>query len=65
MGTVATLRTRLYQDALEKAGLEPVLPDEDECILVQRAISDPDFGIKAYSDPVTSKASFSMRRSAL
>ena len=56
MGTVATLRTRLYQDALEKAGLEPVLPDEDECILVQRAISDPDFGIKAYSDPVTSKA---------
>ena len=26
MGTVATLQTRLYQDALEKAGLEPVLP---------------------------------------
>ena len=56
MGTVATLQTRLYQDALEKAGLEPVTPDADECALVQRAISDPKFGVKAFSDPVTSKA---------
>lgn len=56
MGTVATLRTRLYQDALEKAGLEPVLPDEEECAMVQRAISDPAFGIKAFSDPVTPRA---------
>ena len=56
MGTVATLQTRLYQDALEKAGLEPVLPDDDECALVQRAISDPEFGVKAFSDPVSAKA---------
>ena len=56
MGTVATLQTRLYQDALEKAGLEPVLPDDDDCAMVQRAISDPAFGIKAFSDPVSSRA---------
>lgn len=56
MGTVATLQTRLYQDALEKTGLEPVLPDGDDCALVQRAISDPAFGVKAFSDPVSPKA---------
>ncbi|WP_239446598.1 aspartate/glutamate racemase family protein [Mailhella massiliensis] len=56
MGTVATLQTRLYQDALEKAGLEPVLPDDEDCALVQRAISDPEFGVKAFSDPVSPKA---------
>lgn len=56
MGTVATLQTRLYQDALEKAGLEPVLPDDDDCAMVQRAISDPEFGVKAFSDPVSSRA---------
>ncbi len=52
MGTVATLQTRLYQDALEKAGLEPVILGEEDCALVQQAISDPGFGVKAFSDPV-------------
>jgi len=56
MGTVATLQTRLYQDALEKAGLEPVTLGSEECALVQRAISDPEFGVKAFSDPVSSQA---------
>ena len=56
MGTVATLQTRLYQDALEKAGLEPVVLGDEECALVQRAISDPSFGVKAFSDPVSPKA---------
>ena len=56
MATVATLQTRLYQDALEKAGLEPVILDDEACALVQRAISDPAFGVKAFSDPVSPKA---------
>ena len=56
MGTVATLRERLYQDALEAAGLEPAIPDDENCELVQRAISDPDFGVKAFSDPVSPRA---------
>ena len=33
-----------------------MLPDDDECALVQRAISDPEFGVKAFSDPVSAKA---------
>ncbi len=56
MGTVATLRTQLYQNALAGAGLEPVLPDEQTCALVQRAISSQEYGIKAFSDPVTPRA---------
>ena len=56
LGTVATLRTRLYQDALEQAGLEPVVPGQDECDLVQDAISSPGFGIKSFSDPVSPRA---------
>ncbi|MBP3730141.1 MAG: aspartate/glutamate racemase family protein [Mailhella sp.] len=56
LGTVATLRTRLYQDALEKAGLEPVAPDDSVCVRVQQAISSPEFGIKAFSDPVSPQA---------
>ncbi len=56
LGTVATLRTGLYQDALEQAGLSPVVPDESACALVQEAISSPEFGIKSFSDPVSPRA---------
>lgn len=56
MGTVATLQTGLYQNALKKADLEPVLPDDEKCRLVQQAISSSEFGIKSFSDPVTSRA---------
>ena len=56
LGTVATLRTRLYQDALEKTGLVPVVPGESSCALVQEAISSHEFGIKSFSDPVSPKA---------
>ena len=56
MGTVATLRSGLYQDALARIGIEPVTPDEGECALVQQAISSPAFGVKSFSDPVSPKA---------
>lgn len=56
MGTVATLRTRLYQDALESAGFTPVVLDDETCQQVQDAISNDDYGIKAASSPVTPKA---------
>lgn len=56
MGTVATLRTRLYQDALEDAGFTPVILDDDSCQLVQDAISNDEYGIKAASSPVTPRA---------
>ena len=56
MGTLATLRTRLYQDALEAVGFTPVVPDEEGCRQVQDAISNEEFGIKAASNPVTPRA---------
>lgn len=56
MGTEATLRTGLYQNALAEAGLEAVIPDGEDCELMQKAISDTRFGIKAFSDPVTQEA---------
>ena len=56
MGTVATLRTRLYQDALEALGFTPVLLNDEGCQKVQEAISNDQFGIKAASNPVTPKA---------
>ncbi|WP_298066481.1 amino acid racemase [uncultured Mailhella sp.] len=56
MGTLGTMRTRLYQDALEKAGHQPVTLDDAGCALIQQAISDQNFGVKACSDPVTPKA---------
>ena len=56
MGTLGTMQTRLYQNALEKAGHEPVILDDAGCALIQQAISDETFGVKACSDPVTPKA---------
>ena len=56
LGTVATLRTNLYQNELEKSGLEPVVPDDSVCERVQLAISGAEFGIKAFSDPVSPQA---------
>ncbi|MBQ2477650.1 MAG: aspartate/glutamate racemase family protein [Desulfovibrio sp.] len=56
MGTVATLQTRLYQDALEAANFVPVVLDSEGCQQVQEAISNDGFGIKASSSPVTPKA---------
>lgn len=56
MGTVATLRTRLYQDALERAGLVPVISDDEGCARVQDAISNREYGIKASSVPVSGRA---------
>lgn len=56
MGTEGTLRTGLYQDALAKFGIESVIPNDEDCALMQKAISDTRFGIKAFSDPVTQEA---------
>lgn len=55
MGTLGTLQTRLYQNALEVRGLVPVILDETSCNQVQDAIANNEYGIKAKS-PVTTKA---------
>lgn len=56
LGTLGTLRTRLYQDALEAVGLRPVVLDDAGCNQVQDAIMNNDYGIKAQSAPVTARA---------
>lgn len=56
MGTLGTMQTRLYQNALEEAGYEPVMLDAAGCDLIQEAISNTEYGVKACSDPVTPRA---------
>lgn len=57
ISTIATFKLGLYTRALEEAGIEPVLPDEDvEEHLVNRTIFDENFGIKAKANPVTHTA---------
>ena len=54
LSTLAAYRERLYAQALEEAGYEVVVPDETvQTNIVERAIFDPDYGIKAKSDPVS------------
>ncbi|GMQ81398.1 MAG: aspartate racemase [Rhodothermia bacterium] len=57
LATTGTYQFRLYDDRIESAGLIPVLPDESIAEgSLQSAISDPKWGIKSNSSPVTSQA---------
>jgi aspartate racemase len=58
LATDGTLRTRLYQRALEARGLVPVTPDSAPPVqaAVRAAIEDPDTGIKATGDRVSAVA---------
>ncbi|GIV58698.1 MAG: aspartate/glutamate racemase family protein [Bacteroidetes bacterium] len=54
MATLGAYRTRLHADALEAAGLTPILPDENiQETIIHRAIYDPTYGLKAQSHPVS------------
>ena len=57
LGTIGTYQSGLYEQALEDAGLEAVLPDpvvREE--MVQAAIYAPGFGIKACAGRVSTEA---------
>jgi aspartate racemase len=54
--TIGLADSRLYQEALEKAGLEPTLPDKNIQAKVQDSIYNPSYGLKAKSNPVTPQA---------
>ncbi len=56
LSTLAIYRLGLYRQAIEAAGFEVVMPDEDQARLVHRAIYDAVYGIKAQSNPVTETA---------
>lgn len=56
LSTIGTYETRIYQDALGKAGFEVLFPDAEGRGRVQDAISNAEYGIKAQSNPVTERA---------
>lgn len=56
LGTIGTWQAGIYPHALTRAGIEALFPDEQGRARVQSAISDPQFGIKAKSSPVTEQA---------
>ncbi len=56
LSSLAIYRLGLYPQAIEAAGFEAVMPDEDQARLVHRAIYDAVYGIKALSNPVTETA---------
>ena len=57
LSTLAVYRLGLYREAIARAGLEAVSPDEDVQIeRVNRTIFDEEWGIKACANPVTERA---------
>ncbi len=57
LSTLAVYRLKLYHHALKDVGLDTVVPDDDvQENVVNRTIFDPEFGIKAKANPVTSQA---------
>ncbi len=57
LSTLALHRIGLYRDQITAAGLTAVMPADNVADgLVNRAIFDPDYGIKAHSNPVTDEA---------
>ncbi|MYD56253.1 MAG: aspartate/glutamate racemase family protein [Rhodothermaceae bacterium] len=57
LSTLSVHRLGLYQSAVERAGLTPIMPSNEIAEhVVHRAIFDPIFGIKAKSAPVTPQA---------
>lgn len=54
LSTSAVYRLGIYKHALQRAGLEPVMPDENvQDTIVNRTIFDPGYGIKAQANPVS------------
>ena len=57
LSSMAVYRLRIYADALEQAGIEAILPDESvEEQLVDAAIFNEEWGIKAIANPVHPRA---------
>lgn len=56
LSTQGTYSTGIYQDALTAAGLASLFPDGEGRERVQQAISNPVYGIKAQSNPITPEA---------
>ena len=56
LSTMGTYRSGVYPEIIEREGLKVVQPDESLQKDIHAAIYDPEYGIKARSNPVTEKA---------
>ncbi len=57
LSTTGTRKTRIYRDPLEQNGFQVIeLSDDDQAGLIQDAIYNTLYGIKAQSNPVTERA---------
>jgi aspartate racemase len=57
LATDASLDARLHEIGLEAAGMDAVAPDpEIQARLVQPSIFDPEWGLKAFSNPPSAQA---------
>lgn len=56
LSTMGVYQTELYKEALEKAGIEQVLPNEEWQYAINECIYGCEYGIKAHSNPVTDTA---------
>ncbi|HDL18706.1 MAG TPA: aspartate/glutamate racemase family protein [Bacteroidetes bacterium] len=56
LSTTGTHKTKIYPQILQRFGLQAILPDTTLQKQVHRAIYDPEFGIKTFSNPVNEKA---------
>ena len=65
LSSLAVYRLSLYKDVLEAAGFEVVRPGEEmQRTVVNQVIFDETYGIKAQSDPVTTRARQDLLRAA-
>ena len=66
LGTNGTYRARMYTEVLASYQIEAIYPEEGmQKGLVHPAINDKDYGIKAFSDPVTDKARHDLMEAAM
>jgi aspartate racemase len=57
LATTGTFISKLYDAPLAQHGMDPVYPDDEiQHKYIQDAIYNPDYGIKAFSNPTTEKA---------
>lgn len=54
--TTGAYKTGLYKNALEKEGLNPIIPSENIQYIINNCIYDREYGIKTYSRPPTAAA---------
>ncbi|MFO8235877.1 MAG: amino acid racemase [Bacteroidales bacterium] len=56
LSTTGTYQSKVYENSLINAGLEPVVANPDLQERIHQAIYHPEYGIKTVSNPVTKKA---------